>query len=149
MTEYEIRFRTLREDEVGFVYATFLNAYVKNAVSNLRHEAERWKALPSVYRSLPVPALCTHYHDEMEHALREGKCIVAVDPEDSVLLGYVVYRDKPASLTWIYVKNEFKEFGIEYELIKACGFDRSRHVFLPYKVHGLSKLLREMGLREI
>jgi len=145
----EFRIRSLRPGEDSFIYSTFINGFVKNSISNLKHEPDRWKSIPPVFRTLPVPWLCTYYHDEMEQALQEGQCIVAIDPDDSILIGYAVFRPKPASLVWTYAKPEFKEYGIEHLLIKACGFERERHVFLPFRTNGLSKLLREMGLREI
>jgi hypothetical protein len=84
----------------------------------------------------------------MTRHLDEGLCLVAGDQSDSVLLAYVVFSVKPNVLYWTYTKPDFRGFGVEQDLVFACGFDRERPVFLPYRHAGSARVLKDSGLRE-
>lgn len=142
------KIRPLSEAETPFVLATFLNSWVKNFIAHLRDDAPRWKSVPAVYRCMPTDLICQHYHAAMTRHLREGRCLVAGDESDSVLLAYVVFSLSPNALYWYYSKPDFRGFGIEQDLVSACGFDSERPVFLPYRHSGTVRLLRDSGLRE-
>lgn len=141
--------RPLRPSERPFVLATFLNAWVKNNLANMRENRPRWNAVPPVYRVLPVDLLCEHYHAAMTRHLDDGLCLVAGDVEDdTVLLSYAVYSLDPDVLFWAYCKPALQGFGLEQALVAAAGFSSARPVLTPYRNRGLSRALAACGLRD-
>jgi hypothetical protein len=143
---YQIR--PVRESEQAFVLSTFVNGWVKNQVTNLQERRSRWNTVPAVYRCLPMDLICTHYHDAMKAHLSQGKCLVAGDEGDGVLLGYTVYSLAPNVLYWCYIKPDFKGFSIEEDMIRFCRFDPDRPILLPYRNSGLTRLIKSCGYRD-
>lgn len=148
MTDGSYKIRPLQLSEHPFVLSTFINSYVKNAVSNIRESRARWNTIPSVYRCLPMDLLCAHYHAAMTKHLLEGQCLVVGEETDVLLLGYVVYSLQPNILFWTYLKPEFRGYDVERDLLLACGFEEGKQVFLPYRNSMQVRLIKACGLHE-
>lgn len=148
MTEGSYKIRPVQLTEHPFILSTFINAHVKNCVTNLRENRCRWNAIPSVFRCLPMDLLCSHYHGLMTRHLYEGECLVVGEETDVLLLGYVVFSRDPNMLFWMYLKPDFRGYDVEKDLIDACNFDPSKPVFLPYRNSMQVRLLKSCGLHE-
>lgn len=140
--------RPPRPSEHAFVLANFVNGWVKNQIANMRADSKRWSAIPIIFRSVDMEALCSYYHGLMSGYLAHGRCMVAADESDVILLGFIV-AGLPNSLYWIYVKPGFSGFGIDTDLLAACHLDPSSPVLIPHRNSGIVRLLRTAGFRDL
>lgn len=114
----EIVFRTATADDKDFVFSTWLKSYKYSS-----YFAQRIKKY-----------YFFKYHQKVLDAIWEREtshCLIACLKEDeSVILGYIVVErfEKPI-LHFIYVKSNFRNFGIAKSLIDESEIDLSLAFF--------------------
>jgi ribosomal protein S18 acetylase RimI-like enzyme len=133
MEKSKCRLRTMVEDDIPFIFNSWLKSY------RFSHFGE--KITNTIYFQ--------DHHKVLERIVKNSKVLIACDPQDSSqLYGYSVAGeiDDVLVLHFIYVKHTFRNLGIGKTLLDALGHDKSSAAVYTHHTRMADKLAAKYNL---
>lgn len=103
--------RPANPSDISFIYSTWLKSFKYDSILG---------------KSLRSSVFFTNYREVIDYILEDDDTEVNIlyTPEnENVILGYIVYTQKNYFLHYVYVKEDFRQFGVARQLLKSCLFD--------------------------
>ena len=127
----DVALRAALEADHAFVVSSWLDHYLRNA---------------RVTAHLPRKAFLTRHRVSVMDALMRGTCIVAGPPDDDgTIIGYGVgERDGFGAIVhWIYVKHDFRRYGVGRLLFGALTAGAAEPVTVTCRTNSSEAIERE------